>query len=296
MKNNGSLALVTVLYNSDTVLPDFFESLARQTFKNFKLFVVDNSTSSSARDLCDVAAHKYNIDIDYIFNGENVGVAKGNNIGILKAISEKFDKVLLLNNDITFPENTFFDMLAQSANYNEKIFVPKIYFHGTDTLWMAGGSMSLWTARTPHRGEGETDVGQYEQSDIVSYAPTCFMLIDSVVFDAVGIMDEKYFVYYDDSDFIYRCVSKGFLVRYLPKITVTHKVSALTGGNESPFSVFYANRNRLYFIRKNLTGLKRLVAILYFFATRMLCSFKQSSKINGVVFRAILASRNMSKM
>lgn len=299
MMHNGTtrLALVTVLYHSESVLPDFFESLGMQgNDLHFKLFIVDNSESMNSEGICRNYIKKFAIDAEYIFNGENLGVAEGNNIGIKKALEQKFDKILLLNNDITFGKDTLSTLLDYSFRFNERIFVPKIYFHGSDILWMAGASLSKWTTLTPHRGEGERDIGQYDLSDVVNYAPTCFMLIDSAVFDTVGLMDEKYFVYYDDTDFIYRCGQAGFNIRYLPDISITHKVSALTGGNQSLFSVFYANRNRLYFIMKNMKGLYKISSLGYFFSTRILSSFRNSFLVNKVIFKAILSSGTMRRM
>jgi GT2 family glycosyltransferase len=267
--NQRELALVTVLYHSNGVLDDFFESLAKQKNCEYKIFIVDNSDTDSSREICLSYIEKYNINAEYIFNDENVGVAKGNNIGIIRSLEQGFKKILLLNNDITFDENVFSELLFLSSRYSEKIFIPKIYYYGTNLLWMAGGRYNKWTSLTPHRGDGEDDNGQYDQSDIVNYAPTCFMLIDSSIFDAVGLMDEKYFVYYDDTDFVFRCVQLNNLIRYLPSLKVNHKVSALTGGNTSLFSIYYANRNRLYFILKNLSGFQKLINVSYYFFTRI---------------------------
>jgi GT2 family glycosyltransferase len=95
------------------------------------------------------------------------------------------------------------------------------------------------------------------------------MLLDSAVFAEIGMMDERYFVYYDDSDFVWRMSRHGLRIRYAPNAVVLHKVSTSTGGELSPFSLYYTNRNRLYFIRKNLSGMQKAVAFLYMMATRL---------------------------
>jgi GT2 family glycosyltransferase len=285
--NQRELALVTVLYHSNDVLDDFFESLAKQKKCEYKIFIVDNSETDSSRAICYSYIEKYNINAEYIFNNENVGVAKGNNIGIRLGLSQGFKKILLLNNDITFEGDLFSELLSQSTRYTEKIFIPKIYYHGTNMLWMAGGHYDKWTSLTPHRGDGEDDNGQYDQSDIINYAPTCFMLIDSSIFDAIGFMDEKYFVYYDDTDFIFRCVQFNNLIRYLPSLKVNHKVSALTGGNTSLFSIYYANRNRLYFILKNLSGFRKVINLSYYFLTRIIYFLISKKDVRAKVKSAI---------
>src|SRR6187549_1214748 len=81
-------------------------------------------------------------------------------------------------------------------------------------------------------------------------------------------MDAKYFAYYDDTDFVFRACNAGYKMYYEPALTVLHKVSSSTG-SDSTFYVYYSNRNKIYFIRKNLTGLVKYFAIGYSLFTRI---------------------------
>lgn len=253
MNNNSKIGLVTVLYNSVEVLEGFFQSLSKQTFKNFILYVIDNSPNDDALNEAKKLATFYNIPSEFINNNANLGVAKGNNQGIELSLKNNCDYVLLLNNDIEFPENTIFDMLKYAEEKNESIIVPKIYYYGTNKLWMAGGHISKWKGTTVHRGDKEEDIGQYNKIEYTNYGPTCFMLIHKDIFKTVGRMDEKYFVYYDDTDFIWRANKLGYKIVYFPKSIVNHKVSFSTGGGESLFSIYYMHRNRVIFICNNLS-------------------------------------------
>jgi GT2 family glycosyltransferase len=251
MSEKPKIGLVTVLYNGKEVLEGFFESLGKQTYKNFILYVIDNSPNKDAYELAQKLSKQYNIDAKFVYNNANLGVAKGNNQGIELALKDNCEYVLLLNNDIEFGANVIADMVEYAEKNNENIIVPKIYYHGTNKLWMAGGYISKLKGTTIHRGDGEEDVGQYDNIEYINYAPTCFMLIKNDVFEDVGLMDEKYFVYYDDTDFVWRANKKGYKIVYYPLSKVTHKVSFSTGGNESLFSIYYGTRNRIYFIKKN---------------------------------------------
>jgi GT2 family glycosyltransferase len=122
---------------------------------------------------------------------------------------------------------------------------------------------------TPHIGMLCADGSRFDTPGYTSYAPTCFMLLDSTVFARVGLMDERYFVYYDDSDFVWRMNGAGLRIRYVPQSVVRHKVSTSTGGDRSPFTLYYTSRNRIFFIRKNLRGLKRAFALTYVLTTRL---------------------------
>jgi GT2 family glycosyltransferase len=87
------------------------------------------------------------------------------------------------------------------------------------------------------------------------------MLIDKKVFEKAGLMDEKYFAYYDDTDFVIRAGKSGYTVYYEPSVYILHKVSSSSGGADSLFYIYYSNRNKIYFARKNLKGLVKYFAI-----------------------------------
>lgn len=281
------IGLVTVLYNGIEVLEGFFESLSRQTYKNFILYVIDNSPNEVALDEAKQLASKFNVPSEFIYNNANLGVAKGNNQGIELSLENNCEFILLLNNDIEFDKNTIRDMIEYAEKNSESIIVPKIYYHGTNKLWMAGGHISKLKATSPHRGDKEEDIGQYDKIEYVGYAPTCFMLIHKEVFKTVGIMDEKYFVYYDDTDFVWRANKLGYKIVYFPKSTIGHKVSFSTGGGESNFSIYYLNRNRIFFIRKNFYFFYNLTSLLFLFSTSLVRYFIYDKEQKKIILSAI---------
>jgi GT2 family glycosyltransferase len=263
------VGIVTVLYGSQDVVADFFASLAKQEGVEFKLYVIDNSPQPTTLDRCRDLAAQHSIDAEFVFNNANVGVARGNNQGIALALRDNCRAVLLANNDTEFGPGTL-RALLEALDAGESVVTPKILFYGPERLiWYAGGRIDAWTLRTPHLGMMSRDIGQFDRPGPTAYAPTCFLLIDSALFDRVGLMDETYFVYYDDTDFVWRINRAGVDIRYLPQATVLHKVSTSTGGGHSPFTVYYTNRNRIYFIRKNLCGLQRWIALAYALSTRV---------------------------
>lgn len=290
MNKRPQIGLVTVLYNGIEVLEDFFVSLNNQTYKNFTLYVIDNSPDDNTLNEAIKLSNKFNIDSVFINNNDNCGVAKGNNQGIKKILENDCEYVLLLNNDIEFSENTIEDLVNYSVENDISIIVPKIYYHNTNKIWMAGGYISNLRGTTPHRGELEEDQGQYENIEYINYAPTCFMLLNKKVFKEVGLMDEKYFVYYDDSDFIYRANKQGYKILYFPKAIVSHKVSISTGGSESLFSIYYATRNRIYFIKKNFSLIYKFIALSYFFFSRIAKYFIYNKEQKKTLIKAVVDS------
>lgn len=270
MPADQKIGIVTVLYNSDDVLPGFFTSLAAQQGIRYRLYVIDNSATDSGTRLSKSLAAEHGIDAVCLFNNANVGVAKGNNQGIELALKDGCTQVLLANNDTEFGPTTILDLWTALDGGRERAVTPKIYYYeGEKVIWYAGGHINAWLMRTPHYGDRETDRGQWDHQRYVGYAPTCFMLLDRTVFEQVGLMDERYFVYYDDSDFVWRMAQQGLRIRYAPEALVLHKVSFSTGGGLSPFSLYYTNRNRLYFVRKNLKGVQKALAFAYMMVTRV---------------------------
>lgn len=265
------IGIVTVLYNSDEVLPDFFSSLAAQEGVRYRLYVIDNGTTDSGTRLSESLAAQHGIDAVCVFNNANVGVARGNNQGVEKALVDGCTHVLLANNDTAFTPRTIVRLLEAMRETGSPAATPKIMYHGQpELLWYAGGHTSPWVGYSVHHGDMAVDSGQFDQQQNTDYAPTCFMLFERRVFDVVGMMDELYFVYFDDTDFVWRMKAKGLAILYVPSSVVLHKVSTSTGGSLSPFTMYYVNRNRLYFVFKNFRGLHRAVALAYYAATRPL--------------------------
>lgn len=257
------------------MLEGFIKSLSCQSFQDYHLFVIDNSPSAATDAILQNLLKRYSVPAySHIKNSENVGVATGNNQGIEFSIKDKFDYTILLNNDIEFSQTDLLKKIVERADSsNDVMIIPKIFFWDSRKIWMAGGTLSKLKGRTYHIGEGNDDGPQYSKDLYFDYAPTCFMLIKNHLFKEIGVMDDKYFAYYDDTDFIYRAIKKGYVVSMLHSLHVFHKVSSSTGGKTSLFSIYYGTRNRIYFIRKNLNFFYFLIALFYTTVTRTITSF-----------------------
>lgn len=251
--SNKKIGVVTVTFNSATVLHDFMTSVLAQSHVDFVLYVVDNASTDASLAML---ARFPDTRIVVIANPENRGVAEGNNQGIQQALEDGCDTVLLLNNDTRFDPYLFAQMLAAAARHNAAMLVPKMMYHEPENMvWCAGGRFDpLRACKTVHFGDREIDRGQFNAPERISYAPTCCMLIDADVFKRVGLMDKNYFVYYDDTDFCMRALEQGVPLWYDPTPTLYHKVSSLTGGETSDFSVRICTRNKVYFIRKHYSA------------------------------------------
>jgi GT2 family glycosyltransferase len=251
MDKPGLVGVVTVTFNSGLVLRGFMDSLLKQTHTEFLLYVVDNASSD---DTLRQLAEYQDARIKVIPREVNLGVAQGNNTGIRAALSAGCTAVLLINNDTVFESDMLSKLYGGLDQYKCEMTLPKIlYFDDPRKIWCAGGQFNrLRGYAAVHYGEDQPDTGGFDAARQVEYAPTCCILINKTAFSLIGLMDEKYFVYADDADFCYRAKKAGLKLYYLPTARLMHKVSSLTGGALSDFTVRFATRNRIYFMLKNL--------------------------------------------
>ena len=184
---------------------------------------------------------------------KNYGFPGGNNVGIkfaLENINPKF--ILLLNND-TVVEKKFLNKLVQEGELNRDIGIlgPKIYYYDQpEVIWSAGCSISWKLARGIQIGSGELDHGQHEEKKEVDYISGSSFLIKTEVIRKIGLMDENYFLYFEESDWTLSANKAGFKSLYVPEAKVWHKVSKSGGGISKPLGLYYITRNRWIFMKK----------------------------------------------
>jgi GT2 family glycosyltransferase len=252
MDERSLIGVVTVTFNSGSVLAGFMDSMLKQSHLEFILYIIDNASSDATLE---VLSEYKDPRIVLIPNDSNVGVAEGNNIGIRAALKDGCASVLLINNDTVFDSDLVSKLVEGLEQHKCEMVVPKImYFDDPERIWCAGGYFRRMRAASGHFGFGRKDDGQFDQPRAVDYSPTCCMLVSSKVFGRIGLMDANYFVYFDDTDFCLRAYRAGIKLIYIPTARLLHKVSCLTGGAESEFTLRFSTRNHMYYLLKNFPG------------------------------------------
>ena len=289
------IGVVTVTYNSDKVLQPFLSDLFAQSFHNFNLYVIDNASEDKTLKILDDLNDNR---VNQIRNHSNIGVAAANNIGIKKALEDKCSHILILNNDIEFPNSLFKDMLESIKKENCSMMTPKIMYHSDkDIIWYAGGGFKKSNGYLPfHTGFNENIKNNNYQSLYVDYASTCCLLIKKDVFETIGYMDEKYFVYFDDTDFLFRVKKEGVhKIYYDSQITLFHKVGSLTKSLTKEFERYYRThfflkqniRNHIYFLRKIGSVYSYLFCLFLFFKNNLRFLFSSRIKKDFSTFLII---------
>ena len=190
----------------------------------------------------------------------NVGFAAGTNAGIRRLLQEGADFIWVLNNDTVVDPGCLSALLnAMQAEPDVAAATGKILCATPpNRIWYAGADWRPWLLVVKHRGQSETDRGQYDQPVDVDFVSGCCMLARRSAFEAVGLFDERFFAYSEDVDWCLRARQAGLRLRYVPQAVLWHKVSAslyknalgTSGGTASPWSYFLTFRNNLIIIRK----------------------------------------------
>lgn len=240
------VGIVTVTFNSGRVIEPFLDCIGRLDGVEWILFIVDNDSTDGTRELVSRAASPR---IQVVLCESNLGVAEGNNIGIRLAMAAGCGQILLLNNDTEFEPTLVKDLQTSLRRCSADAVTPAIAFHDQpSSVWFSGGSFRyFWGVDARHDATRPYQSGAFQ----TSYAPTCCMLIRREVFDRVGMMDDAYFVYWDDTDFCLRMRRSGLKLFCDTGIVMTHKVSSITGGTQSTFFIRYHHRNQIYYARKH---------------------------------------------
>lgn len=248
--------VVTINYNSGDSTKKLIESLSKSNVSGLELqiIVVDNSSTFNLFDKVK--------NLKVVDPGKNTGFSGGNNIGIKIALEMGADYILLINNDATVDKDLILKMTKVLEN-NQEIgaVVPKIYFskgqefhkdrYGKEELgkiiWFAGGFIDWKNVKSVHRGMDEVDHGQYDLAEDTEFATGCCVLLRKKVFEDVGFFDEKYFLYYEDSDLSERIRRAGYKIYYIPDAIVYHDNASSTGGSGSALHDYFLTRNQMLF-------------------------------------------------
>jgi GT2 family glycosyltransferase len=261
-----SVGVVAVNYNGAAFIGEFAESLRRVRYPNFRLIVVDSaSTDGSGDELARLVP-----DAVLLRSDENLGTAGGNNCGIAYCLEHGFDYVLLLNNDTVLTED-FLDRLVAAAG-ERTIVVPKIlYYYDRRLISTHAGGFDWRLGVFRHTFHGRPDSAAASTPRELETASFCCALVPVAAFREVGLLDERFFMYYEETDWLRQALDRGYRLLYRPEAVIYHRESASSGGGwMTPFKHYYATRNRLYLVRKNSSS-RGIYAIftVYFLAGRL---------------------------
>lgn len=224
------------------------------------VIVVDNgSTDDSVARICASFPQ-----VMLLETGANLGYAGGNNVGVRYALEHDVEAVLILNNDIIVAPD-FLQPLVDAALLSPELAIVTSAvcdMAHRDVVWALGANID-WRDGSPvrlHCGESyETWRGMPPYQ--VGYAAGSAMLAPRRVWEVAGLIDESYFLYYEDTDWCMGAQRAGFRVLAVPNSVVWHDVNAQQGRGSAAVT-YYMTRNSLWFLRRNLPPGQQRMAML----------------------------------
>lgn len=244
------IAIIILNWNGKSDTLACLDSIQQLTYPHIEVIVVDNGSTDDS-----VAALRNRLLVfssgTLLETGENLGYAEGNNVGIRYAMDHKADFLFLLNNDtIVAPDilERFLEQFQSSPHVG--ILGAKIFLYDQrDTLDHLGG---MWN---PKRGEFDF-IGLRQSADAfqtpqeLDYACGAGLMIKRSVIETIGLLEPRFFLIWEESDFSFRARRAGFSTLSCPTAKLWHKVSASFVGGK-PHSTYFWWRNRLLWIERN---------------------------------------------
>lgn len=215
MDPHTNVFVVILNYNGAATLRACVESVLRQTFSCTALIVDNCSTDGSFEEIKRLFPR-----LHYMRNRTNLGYAAGNNGAIRFALEHFADGILLLNNDATLASDAVEKIVrAVNAYPHGGIFSPLIFARPSGRVWFSGGTIMWARMRAVHQQALPREKTPYE----TRYSSGCAMFITKEVFQSVGLLDEKYFLYYEDVEFSVRARRAGFPIVVVPLARADHE-------------------------------------------------------------------------
>jgi GT2 family glycosyltransferase len=206
---------------NDTI--ECLRALHECTYSRLTIIVVDNGSTDDSISRIRAAYP----DILLLKSAENLGFAGGNNIGIRHALAHGADHVWLLNNDTKPAPDALSALVAKALTDQQIGAVASIcYFAGEPSkvqAW-AGSRVNLWI------GVSRLNTEPHEDNWLDSLNGTS-MLVTRAALESIGLLDEGFFLYWEDTEFCLRLRKKGWRIAAASESRILHKVNASTGGN-----------------------------------------------------------------
>ncbi len=236
-------SLIVPNYNGQHYLSALFRALERQTFTDFECIVVDDASTDESLSVIE----SWSLSFRIVSNSQNLGFAVSCNNGAAAA-NGKY--IVLLNSD-TEPEPGWLAELASgictdpyAGMYASKVLLmqPRGHLHTTgDTMGRDGVPNS--------RGVWEADKDQYDATTDVFSASGCAAAYDRRLWEALGGLDESFWMYLEDVDFAFRARLMGARAVYVPSARVLHQLTATASGS---LNSYYVGRNTIWLIAKDM--------------------------------------------
>lgn len=231
------VAIVILNWNRPQDTLACLRSLAAGDYPTWQAIVVDNASSDDSVSRMRAGFPQAEV----LVNSRNLGFAGGANVGMAHALAAGYPYVLLLNNDAEI-EPTALSTLVAAAEAHPRVGIlsPLIRYAEGGRIWFAGAYRRRFLpgiSMPAFRRQRSFP----PQPVLLDYATGCAVLLRREMLLEVGLLDDAYFMYWEDLDLGERARRAGWQVLLVPTAVVWHQGSASTG-EESPAKWYYMAR------------------------------------------------------
>ena len=238
------VSVIVLAWNGLDYTRACLDSIRTKTdFQNYEIIVADNGSTDGTIEYL-----KSQQGIQCVFNGKNLGFAKGNNIAIRRASLDS--DIVLLNNDTEIIQPDWISMLQATAYSAPDIGIVGCRLIRPDgMLQHVGTYMPVDTMSGEQIGACERDINQFPGSRDVEGVVFACVYIKRATLDAAGLLDEDYFSYFEDTDYCFKVKSAGLRTVCCGSVRVIHHEHVSTRVNGLRQSTLF-EKGREVFVRK----------------------------------------------
>jgi GT2 family glycosyltransferase len=235
------VVVVIVTWNSSNHINQCLESLRGSTIP-VAVVVVDNGSCDGTVDLVRTYRGR---PVTTVETGANLGYAGGNNVGLEVARAAGADVVFLINPDATVDPGCL-EALVPLLIAGDAVGMvsPAICYSGSDRIWYGGADFDPVRCTTYHLNEGRacTSIGKAPFETV--RASGCVLGVRSDVVEQIGYLDERYFLYYEETEWSLRMRRAGLRIVVVPLARAWHDTGHGRGSATATYQ-YYMTRNRL---------------------------------------------------
>jgi len=274
--NKLSIAVILVNWKKYNLTSKCIDSLNKSNYKNFKIILVDNEYSE--KSLIDLRnKHK---ELIVFKEKNNLGFAGGNNIGIRYALENDYDYIMLLNNDTEVKENFILPLVEriEKDHFLGAVQPLILNFSNKSIIWNAGGKLNKFLGLTSTRLNNNKLNSSIVFDDYTDWISGCCILIKSEILTKVGLLDEKFFNYYEDVDWSLRMKNLGYDLGFVKESIIYHHGSSSSKNKKTKEGVI-SSKIHYFNIRNHILLLKKHKNLFNFFGIVFFQIIKTTSYI-----------------
>lgn len=221
------IAVSIVEFNTKELLRECLKSVLSQKKSDIEVWVVDNASEDFSAEMVEKDFPKVNL----IKNKENSGFAKGHNMALKKILPGECNLVLILNSDAKIEE----DVVTRMAGFMEEnpdCGIASCRIDGPEGFQPNGGDLPLgpalfsWLFNLEILGNlpnfHRNEKSYYQNAHEVGWVSGSFMIVRKEVFERIGLLNEDYFMYFEDVEYCYKARKNGFKVMINPLVRAYH--------------------------------------------------------------------------